>query len=58
MISEKAAEYKLFQIQNEKGLGEVGVILPKKQVDKVIEISRVGDRMIATKVWFKGSLFK
>ena len=30
MISEKAAEYKLFQIQNEKGLGEVGVILPKK----------------------------
>ena len=50
IISGKSAQYKLFWTGNGKGLGEVGIFLAKKQVDKVINISRVSDRMIVNKV--------
>ena len=39
------AEYKLFLIGN-KGLKGVGIFLANISVDKVIDISRVTDRMI------------
>ena len=49
IISDKAAQYKLLWIGN--GKGSVGVFLAKKWVDKVINISRVSDRMIVNKVF-------
>ena len=48
IISQKAAQCKLLWIRNEKG--SVGIFLAKKWVDKVINISRVSDRMIVNKV--------
>ena len=56
MISEKAAEYQLFWMRKEKGLCRVGVFLVKKWVDKVIDISRVSDRMIDINVLFQGTI--
>ena len=50
-ISGKAAEYKLFWIENGKDLGGVGIFLAKEWVDKVIDVSRVSDRMIVVKVY-------
>ena len=50
MISGKAGEYKLFHTGNEKGLGGVGSFLAKRWEDKVIDVSRVSDSMIAIKV--------
>ena len=40
------AEYKIFWIRNEKGLGAVEILLPKKWVNKVIDISRVSDKRL------------
>ena len=58
IISGKTAQYKLLWIGNEKGLGEVGIFLAKKWADKVINISRVSDRMIVNlRYFFKGLLF-
>ena len=58
IISVKTAQYKLLWIGNEKDLEEVGIFLAKKRVDKVINISRVGDRMIVNlRYLFKGLLF-
>ena len=48
IISEAAAQYELLWIGN--GKGSVGIFLAKKWVDKVINISRVSDRMIVNKV--------
>ena len=50
IISGKSAQYKLFWAGNGKGLGEVGIFLAKKWVDKIINISRASDRMIVNKV--------
>ena len=50
IISGKSAQYKLLWIGNGKGLGGVGIFLTQKWVDKVINISRVSDRMIVNKV--------
>ena len=55
IISEKAAQYKLLWIGNRKG--SVGIFLAKKWVDKVINISRVSDRMIVNKVFVQGIIF-
>ena len=44
------AEYKLFLIGN-KGLKGVGIFLANISVDKVIDISRVTDRMIVIKIF-------
>ena len=55
IISEKAAQYKLLWIGN--GKYSVGIFLAKKFVDKVINISRVSDRMIVNKYLFKGLFF-
>ena len=49
IISEKAAQYKLLWIGNRKG--SVEIFLAKKWVDKVINISRVIDRMIVNNVF-------
>ena len=49
IISEKAAQYKLLWIGN--GKGSVEIFLTKKWVDKVINISRVIDRMIVHNVF-------
>ena len=49
IISEKTAQYKLLWIGN--GQGSVGIFLAEKWVDKVINISRVSDRMIVNKVF-------
>ena len=49
IISEKTAQYKLLWIGN--GKGSVGIFLAEKWVDKVINISRVSDRMIVNKVF-------
>ena len=49
MISGNAAQYKLFWIENEMGLG-VRILLTKICVDKVNDISRVTDRIIVKKV--------
>lgn len=40
MITGKEAEYNLFFIGLEKGLGRVGIFLSKKWEDKVININR------------------
>ena len=50
MISGKAGENKLFHMGNEKGLGGVGSFLAKRWEDKIIDVSRVSDSMIAIKV--------
>ena len=50
IISGRAGQYKLLWIRNGKGLRGVGISLAKKWVDKVINISRVSDRMIVNKV--------
>ena len=50
IISGKSAQYKLFWAGIGKGLGEVGIFLAKKWVDKIINISRASDRMIVNKV--------
>ena len=55
IISEKAARYKLLWIGNGKCL--VGIFFTKKWVDKVINISRVSDRMIVNKVFVQGIIF-
>ena len=55
IISEKAAQYKLLWIGN--GKCSVGIFLAKKWVDKVINISRVSDRMIVNKVFVQGIIF-
>ena len=47
----KAAQYKLLWIWNGKGFVGVGIFLAKKWVDKVTNISRVSDKMIANKVF-------
>ena len=49
-VSGKSTQYKLLWIGNGKGLGGVGIFLTQKWVDKVINISRVSDRMIVNKV--------
>ena len=49
IISEKTAQYKLLWIGN--GKGSVGIFLAEKWVDKVINISRISDRMIVNKVF-------
>ena len=49
IISEKAAQYKLLWIGN--GKGSVEIFLAKKWVDKVINISRISDRMIVNKIF-------
>ena len=49
IISEKAAQYKLLWIGN--GKGSIGIFLAKKWVDKVINISRISDRMIVNKIF-------
>ena len=49
MISGKATEYKLLWIGNEKSLKGVGIFFAKKWLDKVIDTSRVSDRMIFIK---------
>lgn len=41
VISVKAAEYKLFLIGNENGLGGVGIFFAKNQMDKVTDFSKV-----------------
>ena len=46
MIRRKAAECKLFWIENEKGLRGVVIFLAKNWVDKVIDISRVSDMIL------------
>ena len=53
MISGKAAEYKPFWIGNEEDLG-VGMFLAKIWVDKIIDISKVSDRMIVIKLLVQG----
>ena len=55
IISEKAARYKLLWIGN--GKCSVGIFFTKKWVDKVINISRVSDRMIVNKVFVQGIIF-
>ena len=55
IIGEKAAQYKLLWIGN--GKCSVGIFLAKKWVDKVINISRVSDRMIVNKVFVQGIIF-
>ena len=50
MISGKRAEYKLFWIGNGKCLGGVGIVLAKKWLDKVIDVSRVSDKRIVINV--------
>ena len=45
-------------IGNGKDLGGVGMFLAKKWVDKVINISRVSDRIIANKVLVQRILMK
>ena len=55
IISEAAAQYELLWIGN--GKGSVGIFLAKKWVDKVINISRVSDRMIVNKVFVQGIIF-
>ena len=50
IINGRAGQYKLLWIRNGKGLRGVGISLAKKWVDKVINISRVSDRMIVNKV--------
>ena len=52
MIKARAAQYKLLWIGNDN-LGVVAILLAEKWVDKVINISRVHDRMIAYRYWFK-----
>lgn len=54
MISEKAVNYKLFRIGNEKGLRGLGIFTAKKKLDKVIDTSRIRDRIIAFKVFAQG----
>ena len=54
MISEKAVNYKLFLIGNEKGLRGLGIFTAKKKLDKVIDTSRIRDRIIAFKVFAQG----
>ena len=49
MISGKATEYKLLWIGREKSLKGVGIFFAKKWLDKVIDTSRVSDRMIFIK---------
>ena len=49
MISGKATEYKLLWIGSEKSLKGVGIFFAKKWLDKVIDTSRVSDRMIFIK---------
>ena len=55
IISEKAAQYKLLWIGN--GKCSIGIFFAKKLVDKVINISRVSDRMIVNKVFVQGIIF-
>ena len=54
LISRNASEYKLFWIGNAKSSGGVGIFLAKKGLDKVIDISRVCDRMVVFKVLTQG----
>ena len=56
-VSGKSAQYKLLWIGNGKGLGGVGIFLTQKWVDKVINISRVSDRMIVNKVFVQRIIF-
>ena len=51
IISEKAVEYKLFWIRNEKSFGGKGIFLTKKWVYKMNDISRISVKMIAIKVF-------
>ena len=45
IISGKAAQCKLLWIGNKKTLGRVGIVLAKKMVDKVINLTMVSDSM-------------
>ena len=45
MIDGKDSRYKCFWIGNELGTGGVGVLLPEKGIDKVLDIKRVSDRL-------------
>ena len=54
MISGKSAECRLFWIENEKGLWVARLSLAKNYVNKVIDTSRVRDRMIVIEVLVLG----
>ena len=58
MISRNVEEYKLCWIGNEKGLGEVGIFLTKKWAGKVIDMSRISNRVIVIKLLVQGLLFQ
>lgn len=47
-------QYNLLWIGNEKDIGEVGILLAKRYINKVIDVRRVSDRMIVTKVLVQG----
>ena len=47
-------QYNLLWIGNEKDIGKVGIFLAKRYIDKVIDVRRVRDRMIVTKVLVQG----
>ena len=53
MISGKAAEYKLFCVENEKGSGVV-IFLVTIWVDAVTDISRASYKMIVIKILVQG----
>ena len=51
MVTGKAPEYKRFWMGDEKGLGRVEI---KPRIDKVIDMSRVSDRMNLIKALVQG----
>ena len=50
MIAGKNSKYKLFWNGNESGTGGVGILLAKKWIEKVSEVTRVSDRILLLKV--------
>ena len=54
IISGKAAECRLFWIENEKGLWLARLSLAKNYVNKVIDTSRISDGMIVIEVLVLG----
>ena len=50
MITGKDSEFKFFWVGGETGLGGVGILVSKNWLDKIIDVNRISDRLMAIKL--------
>ena len=50
MVTGKDSIYKFFWVAHSVDTGGVGILLPEKWIEKVIDVNRVNERIIVIKV--------